>query len=75
MAYKYTQAQALQKAIILDKLVNEMHQNQHRASQNLEITENPFFLARVEGVRDTNALLLELVELLGEMKFEGEVTA
>ena len=74
MAYKYTQAQALQKAIILDKLIDTLKGHVADADRSLQTPRDAVAQAGVQAFRDTSANYLELVELLQRMEFEGEVT-
>ena len=75
MAYKYTQAQALQKAIILDKLIDTLKGHVADADRSLQTPRDAVAQAGVQAFRDTSANYLELVELLQRMEFEGEVTS
>ncbi len=74
MAFKYTQAQALQKAIILDKLIDTLNSRIADADRSLQKTRGDVATAYVQSCRDTSANYLQLIELLEGIEFEGEVT-
>lgn len=74
MAYKYTQAQALQKAIILDKLTDTLKSNIADADRSLQTPRDAVAQAGVTCTRDISACYLRLIELLDDLEFEGEVT-
>lgn len=74
MAYKYSKEQALQKAIILDKLIDTLNSRIADADNVLQTPRSDVAKAHVQSCRDTSANYLELIELLQRMEFEGEVT-
>jgi hypothetical protein len=75
MAYKYSKEQALQKAIILDKLIDTLNSRIADADRSLQTPRDAVAQAGVQSSRDTSANYLELVELLQRMEFDGEITA
>jgi hypothetical protein len=75
MAYKYSKEQALQKAIILDKLIDTLNSRIADADRSLQTPRDAVAQAGVQASRDTSANYLELVELLQRMEFDGEITA
>lgn len=75
MAYKYSKEQALQKAIILDKLTDTLKSNIADADRNLQTTRGDVATAYVQSAREMSACYLRLVELLNGLEFEGEVTS
>ncbi len=81
MAYKYTKAQALQKAIILDKLTDTLKANIADADRSLQTTRSDEAsadwdseTASIQSAREMSACYLRLIELLDGRDFEGEVT-
>ena len=75
MAYKYSKEQALQKAIILDKLIDTLNSRIADADKSLQTPRDAVAQAGVQACRDTSANYLELIELLQRMEFDGEITA
>lgn len=75
MAYKYTQAQALQKAIILDKLTATLKSNIADADRSLQTSRDAVTQTGVQSARDMAACYLRLIELLDGLEFEGELAS
>ena len=75
MAYKYTKEEALQKAIILDKLTMTLQRFVADADVSLKTPRDDVAHASVKSFRDTTANVLELIELLERTPFRGEVTS
>ena len=74
MAYKYSKDQALQKAIILDKLIDTLNSHVADADRSLQTPRDAVAQAGVQAFRDTTANYLQLIELMQRCDFDGEIT-
>ena len=74
MAYKYTIEQAVNKAIVLDKLTDQLKEFVVEADRNLEANLDDQQKIVLQANRDISDLWLRLIVRLESLKNKGEVT-
>ena len=74
MAYKYTIEQAVNKAIVLDKLTDQLKEFVVEADRNLEANLDDQQKIVLQANRDISDLWLQLIVRLESLKNKGEVT-
>ena len=75
MAYKYTIEQAVNKAIVLDKLTDQLKEFVVEADRNLEANLDDQQKIVLQANRDISDLWLQLIVRLESLKNKGEVTS